>query len=101
MAQFESSAHFTEEEKNVLRLAVAMTRTPVNVDEGLFKALRKQFSTRQLVELSAAISWENFQSRNNRTFGVEAAGFSTGQFCPLPERDGTGDIQAQATAQSR
>jgi alkylhydroperoxidase family enzyme len=86
MARFESSPHFAEEEKNVLRLAAALTRTPANVDEALFAALRKQFSKRQLVELSAVIAWENFRARSNRTFGIEAEGFSKGQFCPLPEQ---------------
>lgn len=100
MAQFESSAHFTEEEKSVLRLAAALTRTPANVDEALFAALRKQFTPRQLVELSAAISWENFQSRNNRTFGIEAAGFSKGKFCPLPEREAAGNSEVREAAQS-
>lgn len=86
LALFESSANFTEEEKNVLRLAVALTRTPANVDDDLFAALRRQFTPRQLVELSSAICWENFQARNNRTFGIESAEFSKGKFCALPER---------------
>jgi alkylhydroperoxidase family enzyme len=86
MARFEESVHFSEEEKNVLRLAAAITRTPANVDDKLFATLRKQFSERQLVELTAMISWENFRSRGNRVFGIEAEGFSEGSFCPLPER---------------
>lgn len=86
MAQFESSAHFTETEKNVLRLTVALGRTPADVSEELFAALRREFSERQLVELTAAIAWENYRARFNRVFGVEAEGFSHGKFCPLPER---------------
>jgi alkylhydroperoxidase family enzyme len=86
MAQFESSSHFTETEKNVLRLAVALSRTPANVSDELFSALRRDLSERQLVELNGAIAWENFQSRFNRTFAIEAEGFSHGQYCPLPER---------------
>jgi hypothetical protein len=39
-----------------------------------------------MVELTAAIAQENFRARFNRPFGVEAAGFSEGAFCPLPER---------------
>jgi alkylhydroperoxidase family enzyme len=85
MARFESSEHFNEEEKNVLRLAAALTRTPANVDDSLFAALRGQFSERQLVELAAVICWENFRARCNRTFGIEAEGFSKGNYCPLPE----------------
>lgn len=86
MARFESSANFTEAEKNVLRLTVALSRTPANVSGELFAALRRDFSERQLVELTAAIAWENYRARFNRMFAIEAEGFSHGKFCPLPER---------------
>lgn len=86
MARFESSLHFTDAEKNVLRAAVSLARAPGEISDELFAALRRDFSERQLVELTAAISWENFQSRFNRMFAVEAAGFSEGAFCPLPEK---------------
>ena len=86
LARFESSPHFSEEEKLVLRLAVALTRTPADVDDALYAALRRHCSERDLVELNAVIAWENYRARFNRTFGVEAEGFSKGQFCPLPEK---------------
>jgi alkylhydroperoxidase family enzyme len=70
----------------VLRLTVALTKTPAEVSGGLFEALRKQFSERQLVELNSAIAWENYRARFNRTFAIEPEGFSKGQYCPLPER---------------
>jgi len=62
-----------------------MTRTPSTVTDELYAALRNQFSERELVELSATISWENYRARFNRTFAIFAEGFSEGQFCPLPE----------------
>ena len=83
-----------------MRLAVALTHTPANVDDALFAALRRQFTPRQLVELSSAISWENFQARNNRTFGIESAGFSEGAFCPLPERESAGGRELRSAAHS-
>ncbi|HEX6895402.1 MAG TPA: hypothetical protein VF146_09025 [Bryobacteraceae bacterium] len=86
LARFEDSSHFDEIEKLVLRLTVAMTRTPADVSEELFWELRDQFSEPELVELNAAIAWENYRSRFNRTFAVESEGFSKGKFCPLPER---------------
>ena len=85
ISRFESSEHFSEQEKLVLSLAGALTLTPANVSDGLYAALCKQFSERQLVELSAVIAWENARARFNRTFNVGAEGFSEGQFCPLPE----------------
>jgi len=86
LARFESSAHFSDEEKLVLRLAAALTRTPATVDDVLYAALRRHFSERSLVELNAVIAWENYRARFNRTFNVESEGFSKGQFCPLPEK---------------
>jgi alkylhydroperoxidase family enzyme len=85
MPRFESSPHFDEEERMVVRLAVCMTGNPAEVPDDLFAALRARFDERQLVELAMAIAWENTRSRFNRTFRVEAAGFSEGSFCALPE----------------
>jgi alkylhydroperoxidase family enzyme len=86
LSQFEDSPHFSEEEKLVLRLAVSLTRTPSDVCDELYRELRRRFSERELVELNAAISWENYRARFNRTFAVGSEGFSRGKFCPLPER---------------
>lgn len=86
LPSFETSPHFSEDEKLVLRLAVELTRTPSNVCDALYDALRNRFSERELVELTGVIAWENYRARFNRTFAVEAEGFSQGQFCPLPEK---------------
>lgn len=85
LARFESSEAFTEKEKLALRLTVLLTRTPAKVDDPLFADLRGVFSEPQLVELATAIAWENYRARFNRTFGIQAEGFSEGAFCPLPE----------------
>jgi len=42
----------------VLDLCVAMTRTPADVSEELFRSLEGQFSPGQLVELATAIALE-------------------------------------------
>jgi alkylhydroperoxidase family enzyme len=85
LACFDSSAAFDTPQRLVLRLAVALTRTPAAVDDALFAELRQQFSEPQLTELTTAIAWENYRSRFNRAFAVGAEGFSEGAFCPLPE----------------
>jgi alkylhydroperoxidase family enzyme len=85
LARFEDSPSFDSNEKLVLRLTVALTRTPANVDDQLFAGLRAVFTEPQLVELTTAVAWENYRARFNRTFGVLAEGFSEGAFCPLPE----------------
>jgi hypothetical protein len=40
-----------------------------------------------MVELKSAIAWENYRARFDYAFGIEAEGFSTGTFCPLPAPD--------------
>lgn len=58
-----------------LELAEAMTETPPTISDTLFDRLREQFAADQLVELSAAIAFENFRARFNRVFEVEPQGF--------------------------
>jgi 4-carboxymuconolactone decarboxylase len=84
LTDFEASPEFTALEKLALRYAVAMTATPVELADDLFDAMRAQFDDRQLVELTAAIAWENYRARFDHAFGCAAEGFSEGAFCPLP-----------------
>jgi len=86
LATFETSPAFTEVEKLVLRYAVAMTRTPVDVPDEVFARLQQHFTPQQLVELTSAIAWENYRARFDHAFGIEAAGFSAGAVCALPAR---------------
>ena len=87
LAAFETSAAFNELEKLVLRYAIAMTQTPVEVSDELFAALRQHLDPKQMVELTSAIAWENYRARFNHAFGIEAEGFSEGAVCALPDRD--------------
>ena len=86
LADFESCSAFSEIERAVLRYAVAMTATPVEMPDELFAALRRHFDERQMVELTSAIAWENYRARFDHAFGIEAEGFSEGAFCALPKR---------------
>lgn len=70
----------------MLDYAVEMSKTPVEVSEALFAALRLYFNEAQLVELTASIAWENYRARFDHALGVESQGFSQGAFCPLPVR---------------
>ena len=89
LPDFEKSDAFSEVEKLVLRYAVAMTCTPVEVPNELFEALARHFDERQLVELTSAIAWENYRARFNHAFGIEPEGFYRGALCLLPERKST------------
>jgi alkylhydroperoxidase family enzyme len=83
LPHFEASPAFSGLEKVVLRYAVAMTRTPVEVSDELFAELQKHLSPPQLVELTSAIAWENYRARFDHALGVEAAGFAAGAACPV------------------
>ena len=86
LAVYRASSAYSPLEKLVIEYAEAMTLTPVEVADKLFAALREHFDAAQLVELTAAIAWVNYQARFDHAFGIEAQGFSEGAFCALPER---------------
>ena len=62
-------------ERVALEYAERMTITGEKVDEALFARLRAQFDEAQIVELTACIAIENFRSKFNVPFQVEAQGF--------------------------
>jgi alkylhydroperoxidase family enzyme len=66
---------FSPDEKLVLELADAITATPAHVTSGLRERLQRRFSTPELVELAAAIAWENYRARANRVFGFGSENF--------------------------
>ena len=86
LAHYRDSDAFSDLEKAVLDYAVALSRTPADASDQLVARLRAELSDQQLVELTAAIAWENFRARFNRGFDVSAQGFSAGAVCPIPER---------------
>jgi len=85
LPDFEHAPEFSGTEKLVLRYAVAMTNTPVEISEDLFDALKRVFDQRQLVELTSAIAWENYRARFDHAFGIESEGFYKGALCLLPQ----------------
>lgn len=86
LTSYETSAAFSELEKRALDYAVGMTKTPVDVSDELVHELGKHLDEKQIVELTAAIAWENWRARFNHALGIEAHGFTEGAFCPIPER---------------
>ena len=87
LSRHRESDAFDDDERLVIDLAVEMTKAPVDLPAELKARLHARFDEAQLVELAAAIAWENYRGRFNRVFGVEAVGFSAeGAFCALPER---------------
>ena len=73
----------------MLEYTDCMTRTPVEVPQELFDALRARLDPAQMVELSTAIAWENYRARFNHAFGAESENFSAGAVCAMPVRTET------------
>lgn len=88
LGEYRDSPLFSETEKLVLEYADAMTQTPVEVSDALFGKLRQKFSEAQLVELTAALAWENYRARFDHALGIEAEGFTKGSYCAMPVRAG-------------
>ena len=80
----DTSAEFSPLERKVLDYAVQMTATPSQPDPGLFAALERELGVSALVELTAAIAWENFRARFNHAVGAKEEGYSEGKVCLLP-----------------
>jgi len=79
LGDYKKSAVFSPREKLALELCVRMTYTGKRVTDGFFNRLKKSFSEEEMVELAAIIALENFRSKFNPVFAVEAHGF-----CPVP-----------------
>jgi AhpD family alkylhydroperoxidase len=95
LTRWRESDRFEPVERLVLEYADAMTRTPVEVPDELFGALREHFDERQMVELTMSIGLENLYSRTNHAMGIGGEGFSDGMYCVRPARPvATSDLEA-------
>ena len=87
MANYRNAVCFSEVDKLILEYATAMSRTPVEVTDELFDALRVHFDTPQLVGLTHVINLGNMRARFNIALGIGSSGFSADRVCALPETD--------------
>lgn len=81
VTSWRDSLLFSEAERAALEYAERMTITGERVDDALFTRLGTHYSEAQIVELTAAIAFENFRSKVNPALGVAAQGF-----CLVPQR---------------
>src|SRR4026209_2238706 len=79
LGDYKKSPLFSTREKLALELCERMTYTGKRVTDRFFNRLKRNFSEEELVELAAVIALENFRSKFNPVFAVEAHGF-----CPVP-----------------
>jgi alkylhydroperoxidase family enzyme len=74
LEEYATSPLFDEKERAALEYAERMTVTDLDVDDELFSRLRRLFDEDALVELTAAIAWENASSKFNRALRVPSQG---------------------------
>ncbi len=86
MADYRNASCFSDVDKLILEYATAMSRTPVEVTDELFDALRAHFDTPQLVGLTHVINLGNFRARFNLALDIGSSGFSGNRVCALPEQ---------------
>lgn len=84
IADFETSAAFADEERDIIRYADAMTGTPMAVTDEQVAALVERYGHAGVVELTDQIALENHRSRFNHALGITDQGFSSGDTCRVP-----------------
>ena len=81
IATWRDSRLFSEAERVALEYAERVTITDQKVDDAFFARLKEHYTEAQIVELTAAIAFENYRSKFNPSLGVQAQGF-----CAIPQR---------------
>ncbi len=83
LGSYAESDAFDAGERAVLDYATGMTATPTSVSDEVFARLRQHLDDAQIVELTAAIAWENYRARFNHALEIPSDGFSEGAVCAL------------------
>lgn len=83
---YQTSDAFSPLDRAVIEFAERLTLTPAGIPDSLYAEIRESIGDDALVELAAEIAWENYRSRFNRAFDVQAQGYSEGGFCVLSAR---------------
>ena len=72
IAEYATSPAFDERERLALEYADCMTLSDREVSDALFERLKRAFGEDALIELTAAIAWENASSKFNRALRIES-----------------------------
>jgi alkylhydroperoxidase family enzyme len=84
IADFETSGAYSEEEREAIRYADAMTTTPSTVTDEQVASLVDRYGHEGVVELTYQIALENQRARFNHSLGIAAQGFGSGDTCRVP-----------------
>jgi alkylhydroperoxidase family enzyme len=84
IADFEASDVYSEEEREVIRYADAVSGTPMTVTDEQVAALVERYGHEAVVELTYQIALENQRARFNHALGITDQGFGSGDTCRVP-----------------
>jgi len=74
LGEYETSPLYSEHERVALRYADAITLSDRDVSDELFTQLQEFYDEEQVIELTAAIAWENSSSKFNRALRIDSQG---------------------------
>jgi alkylhydroperoxidase family enzyme len=74
LGEYATSPLYDEKERTALEYADAITLSDQDVGDDLFERLRGHLGDEALIELTAAIAWENSSSKFNRALRVPSQG---------------------------
>jgi uncharacterized peroxidase-related enzyme len=77
--RWRESSVFNDRERAALDYAEAMTRSDLQVDDGVFARLRRHFDDEAIIELTALVAFQNMSSKFNSALGVPPQGFCRAQ----------------------
>src|ERR1700744_60240 len=88
LSDYQNATCFSDLDKLILEYAAAISRTPVEVSDDLFDALRAHFDNAQLVALTHIVTLGNLRGRFNLALDIGSSGLSDGKVCALPDAAG-------------
>lgn len=84
IASFETSDKYTEDERQVIRYADAMTQTPMTVTDDQVASLVEKYGHAGVLELTYQVGLENQRARMNHALDITDQGFASGDSCRVP-----------------
>ena len=85
MTDYATHPAFTERERAALAYAEMVTISPNDISDEQFAELRRHFTPRQIVEITAQAAFENYRARLNRSLRIEDDGFAAMPVAHLPK----------------
>ena len=85
MADYARHPGYTERERVALAYAEMVTISPNDISDEQFAELRRHFTPRQIVEITAQAAFENYRARLNRSLRIEDDGFAAMPVAQLPK----------------